>query len=188
MAQNGPVACILKATQGTSYVDPTFKSRIEQARAFGLLVGSYHFGDASDPIAQVDHWLSVANPGAKDVLEFDWEDNPGSGGTMSYDQACAFVAEVRLRTGRFPLIYGSRMLNEEIPEGDSPLFDCPLSLASYNAVPKIPRGWKNYKIWQYTGDDANAKISPHTFPGAENPLDVYQFDGSVAELRNHWPF
>lgn len=187
LTNNGVQGVMMKATQGVNYIDPTFKDRMATARANGLLVGSYHFGTGEDPIVQAHHWLETAKPQAGDVLEFDWEDNP-NGASMTYEQACAFVREVFQKIGRFPLLYGSNYLSEKIPSsGDSILFSCPLSLASYTAKPKIPRGWKNYTLWQFTGD-GQGPFSPHTFPGAANPLDVCQFDGTIAELRAGWPF
>lgn len=189
LSNNGPVALILKATQGISYVDPQFASRIIQARDNGLLTGSYHFADGSDPRQQVAHWLGVVQPRANEVIAFDWENNP-SGRTMSYAQACVFVQAVKDALGRWPMIYGSNLLKENIPAGagNSILFNCPLWLASYTTVPTLPRGWTEYALWQYTGDDANAKITPHTFPGANAPLDISEFPGTVAQLRNRWPF
>src|ERR1700739_2829988 len=55
----GIAAVILKATQGTGFVDPTFAPRIADARDAGMLVGAYHFMDGSSPIEQVAHFLSV---------------------------------------------------------------------------------------------------------------------------------
>lgn len=186
MANNGVTAAILKATQGTGYVDPTFLSRILQARAAGLLTGSYHFADSSNPIQQVGHWFDVATPGSKDLVELDWEDN--GAGSASYAQICAMVLEIFKRLGRYPLLYGSNFLREKIPSvGDSILFRCPLSLASYSSKPTLPRGWDRYTLWQYTGDDQGPN-QPHTFPGAKGALDVSQFDGTIEALRNQWPF
>ena len=41
----GIVAVILKATQGSGWIDVAFAQRIAAARASGLLVGAYHFLD-----------------------------------------------------------------------------------------------------------------------------------------------
>src|SRR5437879_13829039 len=55
----GVAAVILKATQGTGFVDPTFAPRPAQARAAGLLVGAYHCLDATSAIEPAAHFLSV---------------------------------------------------------------------------------------------------------------------------------
>lgn len=187
LANNGVSAVMMKATQGSFYVDPIFNSRWAQCQSLDVLRGAYHFADSSDPKAQVNHWLSIANPTDQDALELDWEDNGGNSAT--YDEVCIMVQEIFNRLGRYPLLYGSNFLREKIPSsGDSILFKCPLSLASYNVTPRLPRGWTEYTLWQYTGDNQNAAISPHTFPGASNALDIYQFNNTIQNLRSQWPF
>src|ERR1700751_5579262 len=56
----GIVAVILKATQGSNWIDVTFKGRYAAASAAGLLVGAYHFLDNSAPEYQLENFLSVA--------------------------------------------------------------------------------------------------------------------------------
>ena len=186
LANNGVCAVMMKATQGIIYTDPTYAVRRAQAASLGLLTGSYHFATGDDADVQVARWIETAIPSEKDALELDWEDNGSN--SASYEQVCEIVQEVFRQLGRYPLLYGSNFLQEKIPAGDQILSKCPLSLASYTTTPKIPKGWSNYTLWQYTGDDQNAKISPHTFPGASNPLDVYQFDGTIDQLIAAWPF
>lgn len=187
LANNGVCAVMMKATQGSFISDSTYANRVQQARSLGLLVGSYHFADGSDPSTQVSHWLDTAQPGTMEALELDWEDNGGNSATAG--QIVKMVEAIFSKLGRYPLLYGSNFLQERIPaHGAEILFKCPLSLASYNTTPKIPKGWDKYTLWQYTGDDQNAKINPHWFPGASNALDVYQFDGTIDDLLRGWPF
>src|SRR5689334_4348318 len=69
----GITAVILKATQGSRWIDKTFAMRYAAAGAAGLLVGAYHFLDNSPPERQVKHLLSVA--GDCRVLALDAEKN-----------------------------------------------------------------------------------------------------------------
>jgi lysozyme len=55
----GIVGIIHKATEGLSYRDPRYLARRQPALNIGLVWGAYHFANASDPIAQVDNFLSV---------------------------------------------------------------------------------------------------------------------------------
>jgi lysozyme len=55
---------ILKATQGTGFVDPTFLERAAEARSASLLVSAYHFLDASSPAQQAAHFRSRRDGGA----------------------------------------------------------------------------------------------------------------------------
>src|SRR5882672_8063273 len=75
----GIVAVILKATQGSYWIDATFAKRFAAASAAGLLVGAYHFLDNSPPEIQVENFLSVAE-GCR-VLALDAEPN-GMGSTV----------------------------------------------------------------------------------------------------------
>jgi glycosyl hydrolase family 25/putative peptidoglycan binding protein len=65
----GFAAVIQKATQGVSYVDPTYASRRAAAKKAGLPFGAYHMCEPDqDPIAQVDHFLAVVAKSAKPEL------------------------------------------------------------------------------------------------------------------------
>jgi hypothetical protein len=52
---------ILKATEGTTYVDPTYGSRAKAVRASGAHLGAYHFAhpELHSAQAEVDHFASV---------------------------------------------------------------------------------------------------------------------------------
>jgi len=69
----GIVAVILKATQGSRWIDATFTQRFAAATGAGLLVGAYHFLDASPPELQMANFLAVAD--GSPVLALDAEPN-----------------------------------------------------------------------------------------------------------------
>ena len=48
---------IIKATQGTGYVSPTYKSQIAQADSLGKLLGVYHYASSGGAIDEADHFL-----------------------------------------------------------------------------------------------------------------------------------
>jgi len=185
LANNGVVGIIHKATQGLTMRDDKFLARRLQARAMRMLVGAYHFADGSDPIKQAEAFLNFVNPTSDELVALDWETNNSS--QMTYEQACAFVQAVKNRLGRWPVIYGSNLLKEKITATDSVLFNCPLWLAQYANQPVLPRGWNDATLWQYTGDGQGPQ-NPKWFPGAGNQLDVNQFNGTISQLRNRWPF
>jgi Glycosyl hydrolases family 25 len=95
----GIAAVILKATQGSRWIDATFAMRFNAANAAGLLVGAYHFLDNSPPELQVENLLSVA--GDCRVLALDAEPN-GIGGTVTVAQAAEAAARLHMATGRAP--------------------------------------------------------------------------------------
>lgn len=66
--------CFIKATEGTSYLDPTFKVRKDQVRNAGMLLGVYHFAKATNPIAEADWFVSQVGelqPGEIVVLDYE---------------------------------------------------------------------------------------------------------------------
>jgi hypothetical protein len=67
---------MVKATEGTGYVNPHYAGQIATGRAHSLVVGHYHFARPGSMTAQADYFLKHADVRAGDVLAFDWED-PG---------------------------------------------------------------------------------------------------------------
>src|SRR6202035_4598445 len=98
----GIAAVILKATQGSNWIDVTFAQRFAAASASGLLVGAYHFLDDSPPELQVENFLSVAE--GCSVLALDAEPN-AIGGTVTVAQVAEAAGRLNMATGSLPLIY-----------------------------------------------------------------------------------
>ena len=179
-AEAGIVAVILKATQGTGFVDPTFLERAAEARSAGLLVGAYHFLDGSNPAEQVAHFLTVAVSEAMvNWLAFDWEPYPAS--QASVIQAATAVASVRAATGTWPVLYTIRgMLSAQ----NNTLSNCPLWLAEYGTRPICPPGFTAWQLWQHTDGQVGSAVVP--VPGV-GPCDRSKFAGTVDQLRAWWP-
>lgn len=67
---------VVKATEGTGYVNPKYTAQIATSRASVAVVGHYHFGRPGSMSAQVDYFVAHTSIRPGDVLAFDWED-PG---------------------------------------------------------------------------------------------------------------
>ncbi len=171
LRQAGIIATILKATEGTGSVDPTFATRAAAAANAGLLVGAYHFLDSSDPVAQADHFLECA--GRLRMLAVDLESVPPS--CTAVANAAIAVNRILDSTGSLPTVYTGRY---QIPTADQVLSQCPLWLAEYGSLPVCPPGWSQWKLWQYT--DAGS------IPGVSGAVDRSRFAGSIDELRGWW--
>ena len=85
--------------------DKYFARQVAATRA-GLLWGAYHFANARDPVRQADFFIDTvasawrrADPGGRPsevLLVLDFEKNGHyPGGTMTVEQAVAFVERVR---------------------------------------------------------------------------------------------
>jgi lysozyme len=175
---DGIAAVILKATQGTGFVDPTFVPRLADARAAGLLVGAYHYLDAKSPVDQIGHFLSIVGNTDGLLLALDFEPNEPS--QASAMQAASAAMAVKTVTGRYPVLYTGRYL---LTAPNALLSRCPLWLAEYGSRPICPPGWSQWKLWQHT--DGVLGSAPVPVPGI-GPCDRSRFAGTLDQLRAWW--
>src|SRR3984893_2530284 len=153
MKREGILGVIHEATYPRFERDAKYLDRQMGALQAGLLWGAYHYGDATDPVRQADHFLSVvssawaqANPGTRPsgvLLVLDFEKNGHyPGGTMRVDQSARFVERIKQRTGKYPGVYGSEnrlraVLNAPgVSRADKAvLSNCWLWIANYHYQP-----------------------------------------------------
>lgn len=185
--QAGILAVMHKATQGTTYQDPTFATNRKQILDAGLLLGAYHFGVAGDASAQADALLRAASD-ANTLLVLDFEPNP-QGHDMSLLEAEQFVHHVYSATGRYPGLYSGHTIREALAAAgiteasQTELSKCWLWIAQYTETPLIPKPWSQWTMWQYT--DGAAGPEPHEVAGVGR-CDRDQFNGTEAQLRALW--
>ncbi|NJP47274.1 glycoside hydrolase family 25 protein [Actinacidiphila epipremni] len=65
---------VVKATEGSGYVNPKHAGQVATARSHGLVVGHYHFARPGSVNAQADYFLAHAGAKPGDFLALDWED------------------------------------------------------------------------------------------------------------------
>ncbi|QMV84101.1 C39 family peptidase [Corynebacterium hindlerae] len=90
---------VVKATQGTGYVNPHMAQQTRALRDAGCVVAQYHFLELGDPVAQAEHYLRTADltvPCAVDV-----EEDPETGTMPTWDEVVAFRDHV---AGRVPSV------------------------------------------------------------------------------------
>ena len=72
VADAGIRFAIMKATEGSSWNDPTYAKNVSGATSNGIVVGAYHFADPSsasgDAVAEADHFVSVARNSPGDIV------------------------------------------------------------------------------------------------------------------------
>ena len=166
--REGVIGVIHEATYPRFDRDSYYGTRQTAAARAGLLWGAYHFGDATDPIRQAEHFLSVVaanwrGPAVQPsgvLLVLDFERNGHyPGGTMRVDQAARFVERIKQRTGKYPGVYGSEnrlravMNAPGVSRADKAVLgNCWLWIANYHYQPTPSSPWSNWRLWQYTGD------------------------------------
>jgi lysozyme len=204
MKTEGIAAVIHEATYPRFDRDSYYGTRQNVATRAGLLWGAYHYGDATDPIRQAEHFLNVVEsqwrgpslrPGGI-LLVLDFEKNGHyPGGTMRVDQAVTFVERIRQRTGKYPGLYCSEYRLRQVLYGPKvtaaqrrALANCWLWIANYHLEPRNTAPWSRWTLWQYTGDGVC------DLPRASYPKSVANvrkaerniFRGNPAALEGFW--
>ena len=66
--------CFIKATEGTYFLDNTYKARKDKVRKAGMLLGAYHFAGATDPVKEADWFLeNVGDLQSGEIVILDYE-------------------------------------------------------------------------------------------------------------------
>ena len=165
-----------KATESTTYTDPTYTTNRTGAESAGLTFGAYHFGrpggsgDAgiiANAIAQADYFLDVAQPQAGElppVLDLETKGALAVAGLQKW--ARAWLDQVAARTGVAPFVYASpsfwkTALGDTVEVADA---GYPLWIAHWttNASPIVPAeawGGRNWTFWQHSSHGTRARAS-----------------------------
>jgi len=172
---------IHKATEGSSYVDPTYASRRSLAKSVGLLWGAYHFFRPGDITAQVEHFLRHADPEPGTLLALDHEDE-----RCSAADAIQFIKLLEAKTGRLPVLYSGHLIKDQLGnQVDQYLGTCRLWHAQYGPQPHTQASWDSYWLWQFT-DGQHGPDAPKIKGVDDSNLDVNSFRGTYEELADQW--
>lgn len=98
---------IVKATQGTGYVNPHCAAWVEAALARGLKVGIYHYIGGGGAVAEMRYFFDQCrNWNGRVMWCLDWESYQNSAWRdEKYLEAC--IQEIARLTGRPPMVYCS---------------------------------------------------------------------------------
>lgn len=181
---NGARFAYVKATEGTSYINPYFAQQYNGSYNVGMIRGAYHFAlpNNSSGSAQADWFVNHGGgwsadgktlPGAVDL-----EYNPYGATCYGLSKSgmaawiTSFSNRYRTRTGRYPSIYTSTSWWTQCV-GTSGNFSAtsPLWIARYSStVGTLPYAWTYYTFWQFSDSGI--------FPGDQNV-----FNGAYTRLQ-----
>lgn len=179
----GQSFAFVKATEGTHYINPKFRSDTIDFIEADVPVGFYHYArpSASGGAEQARLFVRVTgiDRGVKafpPVLDIETD------GGMSPDELIEwthdFVDEIKRLTDRETMIYTYPNFWKD-KMGDTEEFNhLPLWIASYAPRLKaeaIPGGWEHWDFWQYTDSGR--------VPGYSGNIDVNVFNGTEDEMR-----
>jgi lysozyme len=165
----------LKATEGKSYVDPTFAKRWSVLRDHDFVRGAYHYYKPSVAATrQADHFINTVLHEDGDlppVLDFE------EVGTLNREQIVnelrLWLTTVEISTGVKPIIYTNFKLYNKYIAG---AFDgYPIWLSQYNQTAPRLGSNRQWVFWQY-GNRGRVE-------GIEGDVDVNVFNGTYIEFR-----
>ncbi|HEX5405095.1 MAG TPA: lysozyme [Pseudonocardiaceae bacterium] len=183
VAANDGMFGYVKATEGSTYVNPYFAQQYNGSYAAGLVRGAYHFatpntsGGANQANWFLGHGGNWSADGKTLPPALDLEYNPygascyGLSAVTLVAWVRAFVSQVHTKTGVWPTIYTSTSWWKLCMGNNASFGADPLWIARYNSVlGALPPGWQTWAIWQFA--DAG-----------KLPGDQDEFNGTVADLR-----
>ncbi len=189
---SGVSFAIIKATEGTGFIDPLFEENFRGSSDAGVIPGSYHFYlPRFDPVQQANFYLSTLKEvvGRKTCLPpcIDLE-TAGATRAVMNNSVRSFMQELERVDGRPGLIYTSPgfwstylpvpVFNQNrltLSDLDWPT-KYPLWLAHYTTGwPAQVYPWSGWTFWQYS---SAGKIS-----GIRTRVDMNLFRGSAADLE-----
>jgi GH25 family lysozyme M1 (1,4-beta-N-acetylmuramidase) len=182
VGQCGPPAAIIKASEGTNYVDPYFVANWQGAKANGINRTAYHFGRPSSNSGhqEAHYFLSVVSDiQVGDSLALDLEDDLVSptAGLLAY--TLDFLQTIEASLGFKPLLYSSNSyLSEHGCIGSQELAQYGLWIADWQTsqFPATPSPWSVVALWQYGSGPV---------PGIQGAVDLSVFNGSLDQLKKY---
>lgn len=163
----------IKASEGRTRIDPTFKVNWEGASKAGLIKGAYHYLlPNKSGIDQAKLFLKTASFEKGDLLPVcDIEITGGASKETMLKNLGEFLTTITEETGKMPIIYSSRTFYEKYLAGK--FEDYPLWIAHFH-VPELEMNG-SWKIWQHS-DRGKLK-------GIQHSVDFNVFNGTQTEFN-----
>jgi GH25 family lysozyme M1 (1,4-beta-N-acetylmuramidase) len=171
----------VKATEGTSYINPFFTQQYLGSYKAGMIRGAYHFGlPNQSAIAQANYFKAHGGGWSRDGKTLppalDIEYNPYGPTCYGLSQSAVvtwlktFSNQVHKNTGRYPVIYTTTDWWRQCTGNSSALAKTDrIWIANWSGSPGIlPAGWKAWKFWQYS--DGGGRLDHDVFNGGWTAL------------------
>lgn len=195
IASTGAEFVICKATQGTTFVDPSCDIHYQAAKRLGLKLGVYHYASGGDPIAEADFFVrNIQGYIGEAILVLDWERNQNSRYGEHASWCLKFLNRVKELTGVKPLIYMSASVIKAADWSSVVAGDYGLWVAGYPDsrdswdIPKFlwnVSPWLFYAIWQYTS--SGGRLDRDVFMGDRTAWDKYAARNGSAPTPSSTP-
>lgn len=188
--QSGTDITMIKATQGTWYVNPECDVDYQAAKKAGKQLGIYHYCEGGNPEKEAQYFYhNTKNYIGGAVPAVDWE----AGSNRSWGDknwVKRFVTEFHRLSGVWCLVY---IQSSALSQVANCAKMCGLWVACYPSmnwkswnvpnmnVPTSP--WKTYTIWQFTGDNMDRNLVNTTKEGWKK---LAKGSKTVAKKKPNW--
>ena len=175
--------CFIKATEGTYFLDNTYKARKDKVRKAGMLLGAYHFAGATDPVKEADWFLeNVGDLQSGEIVILDYETHkladPAS-------WSLKWLTRVEEKLGFKPMLYTYHEFLKKYDWSKVSKNNNGLWAARYGLQTPFPNplmkpatgSWSFYAIWQF--------CSKGTVPGIKGNVDLNTSDMSLETLKKY---
>ena len=179
VAASGYKFAVIRATVSHHYTDPRFYINWEGAKNAGLLVSAYHVIKPDHPAAaQIERLFNVLDNRRADFpLVLDVELDRGKTKAEITESVRQCLQLMKERDGRPPIVYTGKWFWDDFVSSSSKWAGYDLWAAHYEvAQPTLPRGWSEWKFWQYSETGRVAGV------GSQN-TDLNWFNGSYEALQ-----
>ncbi|KAL4881790.1 glycoside hydrolase superfamily [Aspergillus karnatakaensis] len=147
---------MIKATEGTTYTDPSFSKHYTGSTSAGLIRGGYHFArpGSSSGSAQASYFLAHGGGWTGDGLTLpgmlDLEAGCyGLSASAMVSWISDFGETYKADTGRYPMIYTTTSWWTQCTGNSGNFGEYPLVLARWgSSVGSLPNGWATHSFWQ----------------------------------------
>lgn len=196
---------IVKATQGTGYVNPRCNHQWDLAGQLGKLRGLYHYAGGGNPVAEAQYFINnIKNYVGQGILILDWESyQNASWGNSNW--ARQFVDEVHRLTGVWCVIYVQESALWQVANCAN---TCGAWVAKYASM-----NWNSWTLpnmsvssgafgaltgWQFTGGDMDRSIfyiskegwqalaNPNGQNGWQGEGNTWHYFENGTEVKGDW--
>lgn len=179
---------VVKATEGTGYINPSCDKHVQQALNLGKKAGFYHYAQNAQNAARQEAEFFINNCKGyfgKGIPVLDWEESVGD-----VEWALEWLQTVERETGVKPMIYMSKSVVNTYDwssvanagyglwvakyKGYDPIYNYDMS--NVGVEPNVNH-WTFYAMWQFTSsgclDGYSGKLDCNVFYGDETAWDKY---------------
>jgi lysozyme len=168
---------IMKATEGTSFIDPDLHRNVAGARQYKVPHAFYHYIDVQDPVKEADHFLATCKRVNGEGQSLDFEGN-----ILNYRDpvgwAKTWLDHVHAKSDNRPIPYMSGSVVSRFNWGPVVAENYALWDASWGSAAPKPGQWPFWAFWQ-TSDDGHVA-------GIGGNVDTDIFNGNLAQLAAYF--